>query len=390
MKSVNIVGAGLSGLTLARYLSKSGKFDVKLFDSSNTLSLKADLDCVLLSSTIALDKMGFGEAMKDIVHPIRGIDLYSKNKHLGCTSIDHMNESAEFKSISKFPFLVSITDRNLLYNTLSKSIPDSIIHFNKNFESLTSRSDGSMLTGFDDGSEMKSDIVIGCENKTFHKIAFGIPEAQSDLCAYYGESNVDRSVIGDKIIRKIGANSIICLCPSIHPNKVLFYVVFSSKRLSLHDDLQKHKQHVLGLLNGIQDEVIDRVMNNISHINCFHLSQPSPSIGTTTANAVCLPQISNASCVGIGADQSITDAYLLGKFMCEEKSFEDAKSRFLHARKQAHKYHNRVFDLIKEWEMTDSWTKALMRDQAYKIGLKSSDSMNIAFKFWKDTAVQII
>ena len=152
---INIIGAGIGGLTAAIALEKKGH-QVELYDAAAALH-PIGAGIIMASNAIQIARrLGFAE---EIIQAGTVLDHFGVADHLGrpLQMMDIQAIRAKFGETS-----VAI-HRGQLQQILLQHLPDTPIHVNKRLNSVQQLLGGKVIAFFEDGSQAESDVLIGAD-----------------------------------------------------------------------------------------------------------------------------------------------------------------------------------------------------------------------------------
>lgn len=157
---VNIIGAGISGLTTGIALKRLG-YDVKIFDKAKKLETSA--------MGLTLQPYAF-ESLKRI-SPTLGEKVLSMAQRTGDINVFSANTGSKLATLSNkqietdFKYPIATVPRAEFYNLLLEEMKDHI-HLGKFFkEYYENPSLNEITSAFVDGSREKSNILIGADGR---------------------------------------------------------------------------------------------------------------------------------------------------------------------------------------------------------------------------------
>jgi len=154
-KKIAIIGAGISGLTLANLIKKNSDFEFMLYEKEESLSLDDGFGIQLAMNSVSiLNKIDFQKVnSKDIFHP-KAIDFFTiKNEKICDLEISKFNSE-----YSKYTTL----KRSTLIEFLKDEIYIQHLRFGKRIKEVTELK-GKVLIKFDDNTNDLVDYVVGAD-----------------------------------------------------------------------------------------------------------------------------------------------------------------------------------------------------------------------------------
>lgn len=167
-----LVGAGIGGPVLAAWLRRIG-WDVVLADARpGAASAEGAFLGLAPNGMAVLAQLGVAEQVSLHGHPCRGFQfLNSRGNPIG--SIDRSGDTRDFG----WPLLM--VRRGRLHELLTDEAvrAGATVAFGKRLVAVRPASDGTMLSEFDDGSVLASEVLIGCDGLRSTVRALTMPEA---------------------------------------------------------------------------------------------------------------------------------------------------------------------------------------------------------------------
>ena len=154
-KKIAIIGAGISGLTLANLIKRNSDFEFMLYEKEESLSLDEGFGIQLATNSVSiLNKIDFQKINSDnIFHP-ETIDFFSiKNEKICDLEIGKFNTS-----YSKYTTL----KRSVLIEFLKDEIYTQHLRFGKRIKGVTELK-GKVLIKFDDNTNDLVDYVVAAD-----------------------------------------------------------------------------------------------------------------------------------------------------------------------------------------------------------------------------------
>lgn len=184
---IAIIGAGPSGLTLARVLHRAGVPTTVFEREEHALSRPqgGTLDLHLDSGQLALRRAGLYEEFRTIArYEDQGSRLYDKDGAL--LFADDDADDSERPEV----------DRTALRNILLASVPEEIIRWNHGLREARPRDDGAYDLAFDSGTVGPFDLVVGADgswSKVRPLVSSYRPQYTGITFIEFGIDNVDTS-----------------------------------------------------------------------------------------------------------------------------------------------------------------------------------------------------
>ncbi|MDC1146395.1 FAD-dependent monooxygenase [Candidatus Pelagibacter sp.] len=326
MKTVAIIGGGISGLYIASLLRLNSNYKVTIYEKNNSVNLEKGYGIQLSVNSIKLlNKIGFQNInFKEKFFPNR-VNFYSlKNKSKICDlDISVFNNSED-----KYTTLQRFT----LIDFLRNKLPSNLINFNKKVIETQSTLDITKVI-FDDDSSIECDYLIisdGAFSKTRSLIT------NKEIKPKYFNSIAIRGNIDQNDLRNIDHNNISLFLGSnlhsvvypINQNGQFNFVTILRKKLNLEEladhSLFNSEKFVSSVLLEASKQVESNIIENLKDVKCFPIF---------TSTEIFQPKNKNIYVIGDaffafpptfaqGASQSIEVAHEL------YKNFENENDQF--------------------------------------------------------------
>ena len=154
-KKIAIIGAGISGLTLANLIKKNSDFEFMLYEKEESLSLDEGFGIQLATNSVSiLNKIDFKKIdSKNIFHP-KTIDFFTiKNEKICDLEISKFNtEHSKYTTLK----------RSTLIEFLKDEIYTQHLRFGKRIKEVAELK-GKVLIKFDDNTNDLVDYVVGAD-----------------------------------------------------------------------------------------------------------------------------------------------------------------------------------------------------------------------------------
>ena len=326
MKTVAIIGGGISGLYIASLLRLNSNYKVTIYEKNNSVNLEKGYGIQLSVNSIKLlNKIGFQNInFKEKFFPNR-VNFYSlKNKSKICDlDISVFNNSED-----KYTTLQRFT----LIDFLRNKLPGNLINFNKKVIETQSTLDITKVI-FDDNSSIECDYLIisdGAFSKTRSLIT------NKEIKPKYFNSIAIRGNIDQNDLRNIDHNNISLFLGSnlhsvvypVNQNGQFNFVTILRKKLNLEEladhSLFNSEKFVSSVLLEASKQVESNIIENLKDVKCFPIF---------TSTEIFQPKNKNVYVIGDaffafpptfaqGASQSIEVAHEL------YKNFENENDQF--------------------------------------------------------------
>jgi 2-polyprenyl-6-methoxyphenol hydroxylase-like FAD-dependent oxidoreductase len=215
---INIIGAGIGGLTTAIALEKKGH-QVELFDAAAALR-PIGAGIIMASNAMQIARrLGFAD---EIAQAGNVLDRFGIADHQG-----RPLQMMDIQAIrTKFGEPSVAIHRGQLQQVLLQQLPNTPIHVNKRLQSIQQVSGGKVLAFFEDGSQAESDVLIGADGlrSATRKAIFGEkPLRYSSHTCWRGiiEHQFEAAYEAKELWAKTGGKRVAMI--QVAPNKVYFY-----------------------------------------------------------------------------------------------------------------------------------------------------------------------
>jgi len=153
MKKIAIIGAGISGLSLANLLTQDSNYDITIYEKNNFINLEKGYGIQLsVNSVKLLNKIGFQNIDQLNKFNPNKIDFYSLQKK---QKICDLNISEFNTDNAKYTTL----QRSTLIEFLKAKIPTNLIQYNKKIKQVDNKNETVKLT-FENNSSAEYDYLV--------------------------------------------------------------------------------------------------------------------------------------------------------------------------------------------------------------------------------------
>lgn len=330
MKKVAIIGAGISGLYLASLMKQNPNYEIKVFETNNSVNLEKGYGIQLSVNSIKLlNKIGFQNInLNEKFNPSK-VDFYSlKNKKKICELDISIFNDAEAK--------YTTLQRSTLINFLKDKLPSNLINYNKKVKSVNCKTESVEII-FEDNSIIESDYLIlsdGIFSKTKSLVA------NREIKPKYFDSIALRATINENELQEIDPNNVSLFLGSnlhsvIYPvNKNRQFNFVSIIRKSFKNEelpnysLFDSRDFTLSVLTEISKQIDPYIVKNLKNIKCFPIFVSSEIYQPKNKNIFLIGDAFFAfpPTFAQGASQSIEVAHELYKnFGNEVNQFNDKR-----------------------------------------------------------------
>lgn len=215
---INIIGAGIGGLTAAIALEKKGH-QVELFDAATALR-PIGAGIIMASNAMQIARrLGFADAIAQAGNVLHFFGV-----------ADHEGRPLQMMDIqairAKFGEPSVAIHRGHLQQVLLQQLPNMPIHVNKRLQSIQQQPGGKVIAFFEDGSQAEADILIGADGlrSATRKAIFGEkPLRYSSHTCWRGiiEHQFETPHQAKELWAKTGGKRVAMI--QVATNKVYFY-----------------------------------------------------------------------------------------------------------------------------------------------------------------------
>jgi 2-polyprenyl-6-methoxyphenol hydroxylase-like FAD-dependent oxidoreductase len=215
---INIIGAGIGGLTAAIALEKKGH-QVELYEAAVALR-PIGAGIIMASNAMQIARrLGFADEIAQVGNVL---------DHFGIA--DHVGRPLQMMDIqairAKFGEPSVAIHRGKLQQILLQQLSNTPIHVNKRLQSIQQFPGGKIVAFFEDGSQAESDVLIGADGlrSATRKAIFGEkPLRYSSHTCWRGiiEHQFDHPHQAKELWAKTGGKRVAMI--QVDPSKVYFY-----------------------------------------------------------------------------------------------------------------------------------------------------------------------
>ena len=150
-KKIAIIGAGISGLTLANLLQKNSDFEFMIYEKEETLNLEEGFGLQLaVNSVSVLNQINFSNLNKSEIYNPEKLDFYSNKEKICDLDLRQFNSETEKYTTLKRSSLIKFLKDQLFSNS---------IRFNKIIENIEQKQDVLKIK-FKDGTSEEVDHLV--------------------------------------------------------------------------------------------------------------------------------------------------------------------------------------------------------------------------------------
>lgn len=318
---INIIGAGIGGLTAAIALSKKGH-EVEIFEAAENLR-PIGAGIIMASNAMQIARrLDFAE---EIVQHGNALQAFGVGDHLG-RALQVMDVEA---IKAKFGEPSVAIHRGVLQQTLLLHLQKIPLHLHKRLKDIVPTPAGKVISTFEDGSQAESDLLIGADGlrSATRKAIFGEkPLRYSSHTCWRGiiEHQLPEAQRGLELWAKTGGRRIAMI--QVAPNQVYFY--YTEKRKPGFK-LPKAAQ-----INYLKDQLHEfpswytQIISKANPDDIFHddLYDLKPLQTWHKGSVMLLGDAAHATTpnMGQGACQAIEDAWYLAEHLAQYPKVADA------------------------------------------------------------------
>lgn len=327
MSKVAIVGAGVSGLSMANYLEKNN-IDYHLYERRTKDDLKGH------GFILPKEGIEYLSAIIDIN------DLYTKGSFLKkYIHYCHNGNVLSEKDLDN----VFVISRSTLIEVLSQNIPAEKISY-RNTLNLTGFSDGKAELEFEDHTKLQADVVIASDGSR-SRIRRAI--FQDEVMKAVRENEVVNIIENEEIASQIEGNfhkfhhedgGLTFGVLKLSPTKILWYCQFDTLKFNIgeNDTPEEIKQFMLdnfGSWNPLVSSIVKESSYENAHIwRVYELEKLNPFYHNNIAflGDAAHPLIPFTS---QGVTSALKDSYILTQLLLENKDLEETFEKYEQERK---------------------------------------------------------
>lgn len=309
---INIIGAGIGGLTAAIALRKNGH-EVEVYEAAEALK-PIGAGIIMASNAMQIARrLGFAEAIAQQGNVLQAFGI---GNHLG-----QPLQVMDIQAIrQKFGEASVAIHRGQLQQVLLQELAGTPLHLHKRLSSIEQTHAGKVMASFEDGSYVESDLLIGADglrSATRKAILGDMPLRYSSHTCWRGilQHQLPEANHGLELWAKTGGKRIAML--QVAPNQVYFY--YTEKRKPGFK-LPKN-EYVTYLQNQLREfpasyaELIGKANpDDIFHDDLYDLK---PMHSWHNGKVMLLGDAAHATTpnMGQGGCQAIEDAWYLAQYL---------------------------------------------------------------------------
>ncbi len=306
---IDILGAGIGGLTTAVALEKKG-VDYSIYESADTIKL-AGTGIILANNAMQVfQKLGLKEELEKLGNPISSLNITEASlKPISKMDLTHFEKKYRVKNIA--------IHRGVLQQLLLKHIDKKKLHLGKRLTEISPNAPYDL--SFEDGTVANADVVIGADgihSVVRQQVAPNYKIRKAKQVCWRGITNY---VLPKGLVEELNEawwNNQRFGFVQIAADKVYWYALTTFKK-----SINEHKKEELGnRFKGFHPVVRDLISSTpIDQIHTDEISDLKPISTWINGKMALLGDAAHAMTpnLGQGACQAIEDAYVLSE--CLEK-----------------------------------------------------------------------
>ena len=339
---IAIIGAGISGLTLANliYLGESNKINFKIFEKNSVLNNEETGIQLLPNATRILNLIGLNKIDSKSFFSPNSINFMDITNGKNISKIDLSNLTSDYS-----PYFC--LKKSTLKKFLLKQLPENSVVFNKKITSISEKENFKIIN-FSDGSFYESDLVIAAdgifsqvreENFFTNKLSF------TGSLAFRMIYNCKNNVFNfekDSVNVFLGSSEHALFYPINKKNEYNIVSILNNKKFNvISKNFQIDKNRFSNIFNK---EILNwnrdlrNIIENSKEISCWPILKIKKLSYWFKDNVVLLGDAAHAISPhqAQGAAQSIESAYELYKNLDENnlqnglKLFEKNRKKTIH------------------------------------------------------------
>jgi salicylate hydroxylase len=382
---VSIVGAGVSGLSLAHTLIKNGITPIVFERASAVGTVNESLmkpHFLLQSSQIALQKLGILDRIQPISQKVNSLTHYSRNKHLGDSTIKPFIDDGK-------EYYTSTIESQRLVQTLVDTLPKDIIQYNRLVTGVQQVTKPTV--SFNDGSSLESDVIIACDGpeSTLRVQLFNTPPLERSHIRIFALA-APRTDPLHTVTQIIGDGLNIGVTPYGNDH-TLAWVMYLSEGPHQEYTTDTAKQEIKSMISGIHNKAFNKLVDSATVVVGYPImNQQMLNEKWYQGNVAFLGSSARQSPVnaGLGLDQNILDAYVLGSLLAKKSPLE-AFQEYQNKRLPRAIEIERVGKYMEGFELSTSFLKRIAVENMMKIMHSTGVVQKQSDKMWKQDSEHI-
>lgn len=319
---VLVVGAGIAGLSLALFLSKSGKFEVRLFERAPELSPALGAHFALNGALVCLDRAGLRHVWEPIYHHCSRIK-FRRHRSQWKADVDMHNALAGTDFDGKFGVFM----REELQAALARALPAGVLACGKELVKVQEGGD-KVRIAFKDGSITEGDILLATDgiNSSVRRLVFGdMQKVYSGYKIWYMISDDPPPDVLNSMT-ELSADNGTTLAFSAGSDPKHIVLVVQRGEEPTHEDLRRDSsvEHFHRLFSecGAYDAnlVTEAKLRNAARLLHFGVYSMPPGATAWSSGRICLLGDSvhaTTPFVGQGANQAVQSAFCVARLLEE-------------------------------------------------------------------------
>lgn len=318
---INIIGAGIGGLTAAIALRKKGH-EVEIFEAAEVLK-PIGAGIIMASNAMQIARrLGFAEA---IIQHGNALQAFGVGNHLG-QPLQVMDIQAIRQKYGEASVAIH---RGRLQQVLLQELEGTSLHLHKRLQSIEQTAAGKVIATFEDGTSAESDLLIGADglrSATRKAILGDKPLRYSSHTCWRGilQHQLPEANHGLELWAKTGGKRIAMI--QVAPEQVYFY--YTEKRQPgfqlPKNEYIAYLQHQLQEFPSWYAELIGKANpDDIFHDDLYDLK---PMHSWHNGKVMLLGDAAHATTpnMGQGGCQAIEDAWYLAQYLEQHPNVAEA------------------------------------------------------------------
>lgn len=305
--TIDIIGAGIGGLTTAIALEQKG-IKTRIFEQTKEL-MPVGAGIILASNAMQVyEKFGLRKEIEDQGNYVSAICITKANlRPISKVDLTYFEKKHRVKNVA--------IHRGALQKILVNALKSSEIHLNHRLSSIESNTEGNLLT-FENGEQIQSSVLIGADgiNSIVRKKMFSAKELRNaEQICWRGVTEFNLPEKYQHEINEAWNKKNRFGFVQIAKNKVYWYALKSHKRQGEFDvnEIESYFRDY----NPLIKEIIAATKK--SQINTAEILDIKPTSDWHTDKVCLIGDAAHATTpnMGQGACQAIEDAYVIGEYL---------------------------------------------------------------------------